>query len=103
MDTLRAKYARLGAKKSFQNLRNNVRIIATWDDHDYGWNDVGRHYPYKRESKEIFLDFLTSLKTPNAGNTRAFIPLMFLDLKAGKFRLSYWIIEHLETTFCLMK
>ncbi len=57
MDTLRAKYARLGAKESYQALKNNVEIIATWDDHDFGWNDAGRHYAYKEESKEIFFDF----------------------------------------------
>ena len=57
MDTLRAKYNKLAAKPSFQNLRQNVPIIATWDDHDFGWNDVGRHYPFKARSKEIFLDF----------------------------------------------
>ena len=32
-------------------------VLATWDDHDYGENDAGRHYPFKAESKEIFLDF----------------------------------------------
>lgn len=57
MDTLRAKYDRLGSKASFQNLKQNVPIVATWDDHDYGWNDSGRQYPYKEESKEIFLTF----------------------------------------------
>ncbi|MFQ6677674.1 MAG: alkaline phosphatase D family protein [Fidelibacterota bacterium] len=57
MDTLRAKYQRLGAKESFQNLKNHVEILATWDDHDYGKNDAGRHYPFKKESKEIFMDF----------------------------------------------
>jgi alkaline phosphatase D len=57
MDTLRAKYARLNSKPSFKNLKSNVDIIATWDDHDYGWNDIGRHYPFKEESKEIFLNF----------------------------------------------
>ena len=57
MDTLQAKYNRLGTKESFQNLKKNVPIIATWDDHDFGWNDAGRHYPYKEEAKEIFLDF----------------------------------------------
>jgi alkaline phosphatase D len=57
MDTLKAKYQRLASKPSFQNLKANVPIIATWDDHDYGWNDSGRHYPFKKESKEIFLDF----------------------------------------------
>ncbi len=57
MDTLRAKYKRLGSKESYIKLKNQVPIIATWDDHDYGWNDIGKSYPHKEESKEIFLDF----------------------------------------------
>ncbi|MBL7806720.1 MAG: alkaline phosphatase family protein [Saprospiraceae bacterium] len=57
MQVLRNKYAKLGAKPEFQRLKNATRFLATWDDHDYGWNDSGRHYPYKKESKEIFLDF----------------------------------------------
>ena len=57
MDVLKAKYTQLENKPSFQNLKNNVDIIATWDDHDYGKNDAGRHYRFKSESKEIFLDF----------------------------------------------
>lgn len=57
MDVLRKKYAMLGNKPSFQQLKENVQILATWDDHDYGWNDIGRHYPFKKESKEIFLSF----------------------------------------------
>ena len=57
MDTLKAKYQLLGNKKSYTNLKNNVPIIATWDDHDYGWNDTGKSYPHKSESKDIFLDF----------------------------------------------
>jgi alkaline phosphatase D len=57
MDTLRAKYSRLAAKPSFQNLKKNVPIIATWDDHDFGWNDSGKEYEFKEASKAIFLDF----------------------------------------------
>lgn len=57
MDELRGKYDLLESKPTFQNLKNNVPIIATWDDHDYGWNDAGRHYEFKEESKDIFLDF----------------------------------------------
>ncbi|MGB0521825.1 MAG: alkaline phosphatase D family protein [Flammeovirgaceae bacterium] len=57
MDTLKAKYQRLGAKKEFQALRAVTPVFAVWDDHDFGWNDIGRHYPFKAESKEIFLDF----------------------------------------------
>ena len=57
MDTLKKKYNLLGNKKSFINLKNKVPILATWDDHDYGWNDIGKSYEYKEESKEIFLQF----------------------------------------------
>jgi len=57
MDTLIAKYKKLADKPTFQNLKNNVPIIATWDDHDYGWNDSGKYYPFKEQSKEIFLNF----------------------------------------------
>lgn len=57
MGVLQAKYDSLAAKPEFQRLKKNVPIIATWDDHDYGWNDAGRHYPYRQESKEIFLNF----------------------------------------------
>jgi alkaline phosphatase D len=57
MDTLRAKYQRWGAQPYFQELKKATRLFATWDDHDFGRNDAGRHYPYKKESKEIFLSF----------------------------------------------
>ena len=57
MDTLRLKYDKLGSKASYQNLKNNVPILATWDDHDYGWNDIGKDYRFKEESKKIFLEF----------------------------------------------
>ncbi len=57
MDELRKGYRELGAKPEFQHLRKTTFLNATWDDHDFGTNDVGRHYPFKAESKEIFLDF----------------------------------------------
>lgn len=57
MRILKSKYEQLQNKPTFQNLKKNVPLIATWDDHDFGRNDAGRHYPFKKESKEIFLDF----------------------------------------------
>ncbi len=57
MNVLRAKYAQLAAKPEYQALRRSTTVLATWDDHDFGWNDSGRHYPFAKESKEIFLDF----------------------------------------------
>jgi alkaline phosphatase D len=57
MDTLRMKYAMLADKPEFQKLKASTTVYATWDDHDFGWNDAGRHYAFKKESKEIFMDF----------------------------------------------
>ena len=57
MEVLKAKYAKLGAKKEFQNLRANVPTLSVWDDHDYGWNDAGKEYEFKDRSKDVFLEF----------------------------------------------
>lgn len=54
---LQSKYQKLGGKEEFKKLRNSTRVLATWDDHDYGENDAGKDYPLKEKSKEIFLEF----------------------------------------------
>jgi alkaline phosphatase D len=54
---LRAAYAKLAAQPGYQALQKATRILATWDDHDYGANDAGADYPQKETSKQIFLDF----------------------------------------------
>lgn len=66
MDTLRNKYARWMAQPDFKKLESSTTIYATWDDHDFGRNDAGVHYPWKKESKEIFMQ---SFKEP-AGSER---------------------------------
>ena len=57
MDEMRRKYGELASNKDYQKLVATCPVIATWDDHDYGDNDLGRDYPKKEESKEIFLNF----------------------------------------------
>lgn len=57
MALLKSKYDSLAAKPSFQKLKQNVKLFATWDDHDFGWNDAGKHYPFIKQSKKLFLDF----------------------------------------------
>jgi alkaline phosphatase D len=57
MQVLQSKYDALAAKPEFQRLKKSVKLLATWDDHDYGWNDAGKYYPFKKESKELLLNF----------------------------------------------
>ncbi|MCY4643483.1 MAG: alkaline phosphatase D family protein [Bacteriovoracales bacterium] len=34
-----------------------IPTLAVWDDHDYGVNNGGKHYKYKKEAKEVFEAF----------------------------------------------
>jgi alkaline phosphatase D len=60
---IESKYRQLGSEPGYQTLRSQLlakgpgRLLATWDDHDYGENDAYRTYPKKRESQQLFLDF----------------------------------------------
>jgi alkaline phosphatase D len=38
-------------------------ILATWDDHDYGWNDGNYRLPQKAEFKETFLSAVGTMHT----------------------------------------
>ncbi len=57
MPMLEHQYYKLCSKSEFHNLISSTRVIATWDDHDYGQNDAGKNYPKKEDSKNIFLKF----------------------------------------------
>ena len=57
MSLLKAKWDELDAVDGFARLRHASRVIATWDDHDYGINDGGRSYSRREASEKLFLDF----------------------------------------------
>lgn len=58
MAEMRAKYALLRAQSGYAALLSRrIPVLATWDDHDYGANDVGRTYPMREASQQVFLDF----------------------------------------------
>lgn len=57
MTVMRAAYDKLEADDSFLQLRRKIPIVATWDDNDYGYSDVGAEYPKKSQSQALFLEF----------------------------------------------
>ena len=57
MNVLKAKYELLGSNAGFAALTKSCRVLATWDDHDFGVNDGGADYPKRVESQRVFLDF----------------------------------------------
>ena len=62
MNVLRKKYKKLSNNQNYASLRKHTQILATWDDHDYGENDVGKYYPKKEQSKKVFLKFFGESK-----------------------------------------
>lgn len=57
MRKLKRKYKKLGKNKNYKNLKTNIPILATWDDHDYGADDSGKYFEKKEKSKKVFMDF----------------------------------------------
>lgn len=51
------KYQQFADIDGLKKIRQQSKVIATWDDHDYGQNDAGEENPIKNESRKLMLDF----------------------------------------------
>ncbi|MFN4764284.1 alkaline phosphatase D family protein [Gillisia sp. Q332] len=58
MNKMEQDYTIQKANPGYQKLISSTPVLATWDDHDYGKNDAGTEWKYKKESQEKFLNFL---------------------------------------------
>lgn len=45
-------------QKFYEKLRNSVKVIGVWDDHDFGLNDSGEEFEKKHLFRDIYLDFI---------------------------------------------
>lgn len=54
----RRAYEEQRYQNGYRELKKEVRVTGTWDDHDYGQNDGGADYAYKEDAQELFLDFM---------------------------------------------
>jgi alkaline phosphatase D len=56
-DGLADAYATAARLPGYRAVREQVPVLAIWDDHDYGQNDAGGDFPYKEQAKALFLEF----------------------------------------------
>jgi len=56
MPSMKASYEKLADSRAFANFRAKTPLFVSWDDHDYGVNDGGAEYPFKKRAEELFLD-----------------------------------------------
>ncbi|MEO1476680.1 MAG: alkaline phosphatase D family protein, partial [Pseudomonadota bacterium] len=50
---LRASFSDLADRPEFQAVRSNHPMMVAWDDHDYGANDAGRNFAFRRFAERI--------------------------------------------------
>ncbi len=53
LDELRESFSDLAAREDFRAVRAKFPMMAAWDDHDYGANDAGREFPFRRLAERI--------------------------------------------------
>ena len=53
LDELRESFAELAARRDFQAVRAAHPMMVAWDDHDYGANDAGRDFPFRRLAERV--------------------------------------------------
>ncbi len=57
-DRAQGRLRQSGGDRGLREARaRRCRLLATWDDHDFGRNDAGADFPYKEQAKALFLDF----------------------------------------------
>lgn len=58
MAVLREKFQLASNNPEYIRIKERASILGTWDDHDFGANDIGKEFGPKAESQVEFLDFL---------------------------------------------
>lgn len=57
LDELRESFADLADRAEFQAVRAKFPMMVAWDDHDYGVNDGGKHFPFRDYAEMIHETF----------------------------------------------
>ena len=55
-------------KKVLPDFLDDISIFSIWDDHDFGINDGGADYRFKRQAQELFIDFWEIPKEDDRSN-----------------------------------
>jgi alkaline phosphatase D len=57
LESLRKAYALQASHPEFRDFRARVPMMAMWDDHDFGLNDAGASFPFRRWGEALFEEF----------------------------------------------
>jgi len=87
MNLMQDKYQLQKRNVGYKALMKTCPIIGTWDDHDYGTNDGGKDFVAKKESQQVFLDFLDISKQDPIRNQEGIYDTYILDHPIAKVKV----------------
>ncbi len=100
MAEMRDKYNKQIGQEAYRHLKQQVQVVGTWDDHDYGINDGGKGFLQKEASQQLMLDFLdepgNSLRRSQKGIFTSY------DKKWGKMKVKIILLDtryHRDTIY----
>lgn len=80
-------YQELACNPDFQNLKKSTPLFATWDDHDYGMDDVGKYYPLKDASKRAHVSFFNFSNQSELMSHEGIYQSYFIKYRGKKIQL----------------
>jgi len=86
-ELLRQYYEQQNAVADYQKLKAAIPITGTWDDHDYGINDGGVEFDFKKESQQLFLDFMGVPKDDKRRNREGIYSSQVLQKQGGLVKI----------------
>jgi alkaline phosphatase D len=87
MVKLKADYDKVLANEGYIKLKEIAEITGTWDDHDYGLNDGGEEFLAKKESQQVFLDFLGVSKNDKRRSREGVYSSQMVNSPKGKIKI----------------
>jgi alkaline phosphatase D len=87
MQVMQEKYDQQNSNKNYIQFKKNIPIIGIWDDHDYGGDNQGIHYPMKNESQQLFLNFIGEPQNTQRRNQKGIYTSYTLGKGAEKVKI----------------
>lgn len=87
MNFLKSNYEIQKQDSDYLKFIKDKTVLGTWDDHDYGANDGGEEYPFKRESQQLLLDFLGTSKKAPERNRKGVYNAKTINLNGDKIKI----------------
>lgn len=103
MNKMKQDYDEQLLQNGYSELQQQTKILGTWDDHDYGLNDGGEEFKVKRESQQLFLDFMGVDKDDNRRNREGVYHAEIIESDKGSVKIIVLDTRYFRTALTTSK